>query len=320
MGCKALVCLVLGLSAYAQQVRVDADGQMAFPADYREWVCLSSGLGMTYGPARPGPLEDPRFDNVFVNPEAYREFKTSGVWPEGTVFILEIRYSTSHGSINKGGFYQTDIAAIEANVKDKRFPGGWGFFDFGGGLRPVKAKAAEMGQQAAGCRACHSANGAVESTFTQFYPAALEIAMRKGTVKASYKPPALSPAALARTLRHEGWDAAERALAAAKAVDPEAGVLREQTLNNVGYAMLQAGEQEKAVALLRWVTAQFPGSANAQDSLAKAYEATGMKEESVAATRKALALLESDQSMDEGRRGRVRKAIEARMAKYGVQP
>ena len=296
---------------------INEKGELAFPADYREWICLSSGLGMTYGPARPGPMEDPRFDNVFVNPEAYREFKKTGVWPEGTVFILEIRYSTSKGSINKGGYYQTDIAAIEANVKDKRFPGGWGFFIFGGGLRPVAAKAAELGQQAAGCRACHGTNGAVESTFTQFYPEALEIAMKKGTVKASFHPPTPSPSALARTLREQGWDATERALAAAKAMDPEAGVLREQTLNLLGYAMLQTGEQEKAVAMLRWVTERFPGSANAQDSLAEAYEAMGRKQESVAATRKALALLESDKSMDDGRRERVKKALAERLAKYG---
>ena len=40
-----------------------------FPTDYREWVFLSSGLGMTYGPAGPADASgNPRFDNVFVTP------------------------------------------------------------------------------------------------------------------------------------------------------------------------------------------------------------------------------------------------------------
>jgi len=61
------------------------DGQVKFPADYRQWVFLSSGVGMTYGPigaaARMGP---PMFDNVFVNPRSYREFLNTGHWPDKT--------------------------------------------------------------------------------------------------------------------------------------------------------------------------------------------------------------------------------------------
>ncbi|HET8647272.1 MAG TPA: cytochrome P460 family protein, partial [Vicinamibacteria bacterium] len=98
------------------------EGELIFPAGYREWVFLGSGLGMTYGPAAPRPGENPAFDNVFVNPSAFARFKETGRWPDGTMFALEIRYSTSHGSINKGGHYQTDLAALEIHVKDsKRF-------------------------------------------------------------------------------------------------------------------------------------------------------------------------------------------------------
>ena len=32
------------------QPRYTADGQLILPSDYREWVFLSSGLGMTYNP------------------------------------------------------------------------------------------------------------------------------------------------------------------------------------------------------------------------------------------------------------------------------
>ena len=49
------------------------------------------------------------------------------------MLLLEVRSSTSKGSINRGGSYQSDLVAIEGEVKDTaKFPGnGWAFFSFG---------------------------------------------------------------------------------------------------------------------------------------------------------------------------------------------
>ena len=72
------------------------------PANYREWVCLGSGLGMTYGPlAAASPNDHPGFDNVFVNRAAYTAFLRTGTWPDKTMFVLEVRSSEAKGSINK---------------------------------------------------------------------------------------------------------------------------------------------------------------------------------------------------------------------------
>src|SRR4051794_35914250 len=79
---------------------------LPFPANYREWVFLSSGLGMTYGPLATPPAH-PAFDNVFVKPEAYQAFLKTGTWPDKTMFVLEVRGSASEGSINKGGHFQS---------------------------------------------------------------------------------------------------------------------------------------------------------------------------------------------------------------------
>lgn len=307
--------LMCSAAVYGQMPELNDANELTFPQDYREWIYLSSGLGMTYGPAAPGPLEDPRFDTVYVNPPAYRKFKETGTWPEGAMFVLEIRYSTSQGSINKGGYYQTDVAAIEATVKDKRFPGGWGYFEFGGGLTPQRAKSAELANRGAGCRNCHTANGAVDSTFTQFYPAALEIALAKGTVKSTYKSPTPSPVALMQMVKSQGWSAAKQTLATAQVNDPKSGLLREQSLNLVGYALLQSGDKTSSLELFRWVTEMFPTSANAYDSLAEACEVAGRNEEAVTASKKALALLSTDQSLNDRRRDLIRKALEARLAK-----
>jgi hypothetical protein len=197
-----LVAGVAFAASAADRATFDANGQLEFPSDYRDWVFLSSGLGMTYGPAaRQATGQQPLFDNVFVNPPAWTEFKKSGQWPEGAIFVLEIRYSTSRGSINQGGHFQTDVSAIEAAVKDsRRFPNGWGYFTFGGGPMPLAGTTAALPANSS-CQACHRPSGAVDQTFVQFYPAALEIAKRSGTIRPGYQPHPASPVALFHGIR-----------------------------------------------------------------------------------------------------------------------
>jgi hypothetical protein len=163
--------------------QLQAGNQLAFPADYRQWVFLSAGLGMNYGPNAPAAGQPQSFTNVYVNPASYRAFLTSGAWPDRTMFVLEIRGSASEGSINRSGHYQTDLRAIEANVKDARLPGGWGFFNFGRNTTAVAPL-----PQSATCYSCHRDNTAVEHTFVQFYPELMEVARRMGTVKKDYTP------------------------------------------------------------------------------------------------------------------------------------
>ncbi|MEP6714331.1 MAG: cytochrome P460 family protein [Terriglobia bacterium] len=151
------------------------------PTDYREWIFLSAGLGMTYGPAASADQGNPKFDNVFVKPAAYREFIATGKWPDKTMFILEIRKASEEGSINNAGHFQTDIVAVEAEVKDESRPAQpWTFYAFG--------TAAEGKAQPASstCNSCHSANGATDNTFVQFYPTLLPIAAKKGTLTPAY--------------------------------------------------------------------------------------------------------------------------------------
>src|SRR5262245_48713237 len=68
-----------------------SDGQLARPLDYRSWVFVTSGLGMTYGPAKPAEGRPPLFDNVFVTRDAYAAFLKTGTWPDKTMFVLEGR-------------------------------------------------------------------------------------------------------------------------------------------------------------------------------------------------------------------------------------
>lgn len=180
----ALLSLSIGLAGISAvgAPRFDDHGELLRPEDFRQWVFVTSGLGMTYGPARPNPGEDPHFSNVFVNREAYEQFLASGVWPDGTFFILEIRGSETNVSIDSGGRTQGARLALEAAVKDRaRFPEtGWAYFNF-----DARDAAAPL-PRSASCYSCHSRHGAVEWTFTQFYPDLLEVARRFDTVRDDY--------------------------------------------------------------------------------------------------------------------------------------
>jgi hypothetical protein len=159
-----------------------ADGKLIQPADYREWVYLSSGLDMSYNPkamASPSPM----FDNTFVNPESYRAFMRTGTWPDKTVIVLEVRGSAGKGSINHRGHFQSGgVQGTEVHVKDAaRFAGGWAFFSFDDSTAPVKRIPVT-----AACYVCHSAHAAVDTTFVQFYPTLLPVAQEHSTLSAAY--------------------------------------------------------------------------------------------------------------------------------------
>jgi len=156
------------------------DGDLEPPLQYREWIYLTSGLDMSYTPnANPNMS---MFDNVFVNPEAYRSFLATGTWPDKTVMVLETRGASGKGSINKSGHFQSGSPmGLEIHVKDEsRFPGKWAFFDVASETK------ATLFPQKATCYSCHAEHAAVDTTFVQFYPTLLPIAQKKGTLSQPY--------------------------------------------------------------------------------------------------------------------------------------
>lgn len=163
------------------QPRYTDDGRMQPPSDYREWIFLSSGVDMSYNP-RAMAMGHSMFDNVFVNPEAYKAFLETGNWPDKTVLVLEVRGAQTKGSINHTGHFQTaELMGVEVHVKDEaRFPGRWAFFGFD------DDKPAKMIPTTADCYSCHAKSAAVDTTFVQFYPTLLEIAKKKNTLSPAY--------------------------------------------------------------------------------------------------------------------------------------
>ena len=312
-----VLALSTGAVLLAQQPEYTSDGQLVRPANYREWIYLSSGLGMTYS---NGPSDSSFFDNVFVSPDAYHAFQATGKWPDKTMLVLEVRAAGSHSSINKAGHFQSDLAGLQVELKDeKRFPEKWAFFGFGG---PPGSPAATGRKIPAGsaCQSCHGPNRAVDNTFVQFYPTLLPVAEAKHTLRASYEPPTPSPVKFYQIVAEQGWPAAAKIFQESKARDPEASLFKESSLNRLGYQLMSAGKKSEAVAVMELMVSSYPKSANAYDSLAEICERAGENQKSMAASKKALDLLASDPTLVEERRAVIRKNVEARLSKINAAP
>ena len=126
------------------------------------------------------------FTNVFVPPADYDYFLAHGTWPEKTMFVLEEYGSQSKGSINTHGHFQTELMGLDVEVKDaSRFPDKWAYF----GFDAAQASSAATAPSQNACWKCHDQNAAVEHSFVQFYPALLQIAKEKKTIKQGVKLP-----------------------------------------------------------------------------------------------------------------------------------
>ncbi len=155
-----------------------ADGKLVRPEGYRRWVFVSSGLGMSYSQKASDSMQ--MFTNVFVNPSSYDYFLTHGTWPDKTIFVLELYASTSQGSINKHGNYQTGFMGLDVEVKDeKRFADKWAYYGFNSNEKAAGPNSPGKND----CWQCHDQNAAVEHSFVQFYPELLKVAKEKGTIK-----------------------------------------------------------------------------------------------------------------------------------------
>ena len=154
-----------------------AEGKLVRPGGYRKWVFVSSGYGMSYSQSPSGTQ---MFTNVFVTPAAYDYFAANGKWSDKTMFVLEVYGSTSRGSINKHGSYQTELSGLDVEVKDEsRFADKWAYFNFSETAKTASADTPSKNE----CWKCHEQNAAVEHSFVQFYPELLKIAHAKGTIK-----------------------------------------------------------------------------------------------------------------------------------------
>lgn len=182
--CAAAVAAASALLAYALPVSPADNEPLQRPPDLHRLVFLSSNHGLTYGPAAHLSAT-PAFTNIYVAPAIYAGFMKTGRWPEGTTFFMEVRAGVDHGAIGTHGSSQGELLGVEAEHKDSTlYPdGGWAYFAFG-----ESGHTAQALPRTADCYTCHRLHGAVEWTFTQFYPDQFAVAQRMGTVRKDYDP------------------------------------------------------------------------------------------------------------------------------------
>ncbi len=171
---------VLGAEVATLEPRFAEGNRLVRPEGYHEWVFVGSSLGMSYDAGKPAYAQPPEFHNVYIKPESYRAFRSTGKFPDGTVFILELISAASKSSINKGGQFEDRVLGVEAAVKDgKRFPEAWAYFSFLGPQGNPLALAKPFPKTA--CWSCHNEHGALDNVFVQFYPVLREARPKANT-------------------------------------------------------------------------------------------------------------------------------------------
>src|SRR5262245_24169053 len=138
------------------------------PDGYREWVFVGSFLGLRYEEGKEQP-DQPEYKNVYIDPAAYRAYRQTGAFPQGTVLVLETAAGEEKKEPGLRGSFQKGFTGLAAAVKDKeRFPDGWAYFSFSDGRGKTKDKARPAKKSA--CYDCHRQKGGEDHVFTQFYP------------------------------------------------------------------------------------------------------------------------------------------------------
>ena len=156
-----------------------ADGKLKLPEGYHEWVFLGSPL--TPNALNGGEAPFPEYHNVYVQPQAFRAYRQTGEWPEGTIMLKELQLllngDSADGSsleVSGRGYFPGARNGIDISVKDSRrfaATNGWGFFNFGHHAPPYPASAEAAPLDA--CASCHIAN-ADDMVFSKFYKPILD--------------------------------------------------------------------------------------------------------------------------------------------------
>ena len=113
------------------------------PVNYREWVFVGSSRGLSYAANPPAQSQassgmGEMYHNVYITPNAYREFAKTGKFPEGTMLAMEMASADTKREPGLQGSYEKEFIGLEVSVKDSsRFESGWAYFNFSNGMGSV---------------------------------------------------------------------------------------------------------------------------------------------------------------------------------------
>ncbi len=173
-------------------------GELKLPADFQTWIFVGANMGLEYRDAaakeatpkkqseKDGkkPVEKHvkagNFHYVYINPEAYEQYRKSGTFPEQTMLVLDI-YQPEQGepnSIVSEGLFPGKRKEIAVAVKNSTRPDGsktdWAYYDF-----PPDQAAAQAFPNTA-CYDCHLEHADDDNVWAQFYPTLRKLRQDKG--------------------------------------------------------------------------------------------------------------------------------------------
>ncbi len=154
-----------------------SDGKLIQPKDFREMVFI--GAPLTPHGLNDGKANFPEFHNVYVQPAAFKAYRATGKWPEGTMMIKELQLvDDPKGDFPDGsrvlpsgrGYFPGAVNGLDVSVKDsKRFAesNNWGYFNFNHAAPPYLAEAALKPVDQ--CAGCHIANAHEDMVYVDLY-------------------------------------------------------------------------------------------------------------------------------------------------------
>jgi hypothetical protein len=146
------------------------NGSLKEPQEWQAWVMVGASTGLSYAAPGAAPAAGAApglFHNVHLQPWAYREFIKTGVFPEGSMFVLSFFEASQKATPARAGFYEGDrVPGIEIHLKQKGSDkSGWAFYGFND-----TASVGTKLPSSASCYSCHATEAAHDNVFTQFYP------------------------------------------------------------------------------------------------------------------------------------------------------
>jgi hypothetical protein len=143
------------------------DGALRRPQGYESWMYVGASIGLSYAGNTTGKPPG-LFHNVYMQREAFEHYRRTGRFPEKTMLALALHEPRQKESINRDGYFQGDLEALEIALKDsERYPDGWAYYDFGSG-DGLKSTSTPFSKDR--CFNCHRQNGEDDNVFVQFYP------------------------------------------------------------------------------------------------------------------------------------------------------
>jgi acetyl esterase/lipase len=123
----------------------------------------------------------------------------------------------------------------------------------------------------------------------------------------------LTPPKFMTLINRSGVQKAVAEFEAERKKNPNAVLFQEQTLNQLGYQLLQQGRAKDAIELFKLNVASYPQSANVYDSLADGYDADGQRELAIQFSERALEMLAKQTDLGEAERNNIKASAEAKL-------